>query len=81
MRLLIHSNHHAGGFYNGVGQLPFFQLQCFAAFRGNRRNDFNSGRYFQNDQAAYGALLDALDLAVNDIACTDLHNFPLVSGT
>jgi len=74
MRLLIHSNHHAGGFNNGVGQLPFFQLQRFAAIRGNRRNDFDSGCYFQNDEAAYGALLDALDLTVDDIARAELHN-------
>jgi len=81
MRLRIHSNHHAGGLNNGVGQLPFFQLRRFAAFRGNSRNDLDSGRYFQNDEAAYRALLDALDLTVNDIACAELHNFPLVSGT
>jgi hypothetical protein len=63
----------ARGFNDGVGFLAFFEFETGGGFRGDARNDFDSGSDFQRDGTADGAFLEAGDFSGNDIAGADFH--------
>jgi hypothetical protein len=63
----------AGGFNDGIGFLAFFEFQSGGGFRGDARNDFDSGSDFQRDGTADGAFLEAGDFSGDDIAGADFH--------
>jgi hypothetical protein len=62
-----------GCFNDGVGFLAFFEFQTGGGFRGDARNDFDSGSDFQRDGTADGAFLEAGDFSGDDIAGADFH--------